>query len=543
MCRAGVGLTMIARDGSGDTETWLVDLPATPRQQWSALAVAAALLLIFAILAPFTAVPLPQIDAFIPSLEAMVFVTDLITSVLLFALFSIYHSRALLVLAGGYLFTALIVIPHALTFPGAFSPTGLLGAGLQSTAWLWIFWHAGFPAAMLAYAWLRSPKRKKFAMHTSGLSAIGWSVVIVVTVVCGLTWLAIAGDEFLPRLFLDRARPSMTGHYTAISMIGICAVATAALWPQRRYVLDQWLMVVGLAWILEMAFTALFINPRFSLGFYAGRSLSLVTSTVVLAVLLAETTRLYARLARSNMMLQRERNNKLMNLEAMAASISHEVKQPLAAIVMRGGAALRFLGRERPDLDEARFALKGIISEGHRASQIFDNLRVLFGKTGRAHEPIDVNEVTREALRTLRSDLMDHDIATRAELASELPLVMGHRGQLQEVIVNLVHNAIEAMDTVKDNPRVLQVTAEQHDGRIILAVEDSGPGIDPQKLESIFDAFVTTKPNGMGLGLAICRMIVEQHGGELSASLAHSRGSVFRIVLPVAAPRVTAAAN
>jgi signal transduction histidine kinase len=473
----------------------------------------------------------------------MVFVTDLITSVLLFALFSIYHSRALLVLAGGYLFTALIVIPHALTFPGAFSPTGLLGAGLQSTAWLWIFWHAGFPAAMLAYAWLRSPKRKKLVVQTPGLPAIGWSVVIVVTVVCGLTWLAIAGDEFLPRLFLDRTRPSLTGHYTAISMIGICAVATAALWPQRRYVLDQWLMVVGLAWILEMAFTALFINPRFSLGFYAGRSLSLVTSTVVLAVLLAETTRLYARLARSNMMLQRERNNKLMNLEAMAASISHEVKQPLAAIVMRGGAALRFLGRERPDLDEARLALKGIINEGRRASQIFDNLRVLFGKTGRAHEPIDVNEVTREALRTLRSDLMDHDITTRAELASELPLVMGHRGQLQEVIVNLVHNAIEAMDTVKDNPRVLQVTTEQHDGKIILAVEDSGPGIDPQKLESIFEAFVTTKPNGMGLGLAICRMIVEQHGGELFASPAHSRGSVFRIVLPAGTGRVTAAAD
>jgi C4-dicarboxylate-specific signal transduction histidine kinase len=154
-----------------------------------------------------------------------------------------------------------------------------------------------------------------------------------------------------------------------------------------------------------------------------------------------------------------------------------------------------------------------------------------------------VNEVTREALRILRSDLMDHDITTRAGLASELPRVMGHRGQLQEVIVNLVHNAIEAMDSVKDNPRVLQVTTEQHDSRIILAVEDSGPGIDPQKLESIFDAFVTTKPNGMGLGLAICRMIVEQHGGELSASLAHSRDSLFRIVLPVAAPRVTAAAN
>jgi C4-dicarboxylate-specific signal transduction histidine kinase len=120
---------------------------------------------------------------------------------------------------------------------------------------------------------------------------------------------------------------------------------------------------------------------------------------------------------------------------------------------------------------------------------------------------------------------------------------MGHRGQLQEVIVNLAHNAIEAMDAVKDDPRVLQVRTEQHDNKVVLAVEDSGPGIDPKTLHSIFDAFVTTKPNGMGLGLAICRKIVEDHGGQLSASPAHSRGSVFRVVLPVATARVKAAAD
>jgi signal transduction histidine kinase len=543
MFRGGRGLAMIERDGSDDTERWLVDLPPTSRQRWMALGVAAVLLLGFAVLAPFAAVQLPQSDAFIPVLEAMVFVTDFITSVLLFALFSIYRSRALLVLASGYLFTALIVIPHALTFPGAFSPTGLLGAGLQSTAWLWIFWHVGFPAAMLAYALLKDRKSDKSDLQASALPAIGWSVAIVVGLVCGLTWLATAGDEFLPRLFLDRMRPSMTGHYTAIFMIVLCAIAPAVLWPRRRSVLDQWLLVVGLAFILEMAFTALFVNPRFSLGFYAGRSFSLVTATVVLAVLLAETTRLYARLARSNMLLQRERNNKLMNLEAMAASFSHEVKQPLTAIVANGGAALRFLGHARPDLDEARSALKSIVDDGHRASQVFDNLRALFGRTGREHKPIDVNEVARAALGTLRSDLMDHDVTSRAELTPELPLVMGHRGQLQEVIVNLAHNAIDAMDAVKDDRRLLQVRTEHHDGNVILAVEDSGPGIDPEKLDSIFDAFITTKPNGMGLGLAICRMIVEHHGGQLFASPAQPRGAVFRVVLPVGTSRVTAAAD
>jgi hypothetical protein len=253
--------TMVGRDGAGDTETWLMDLPGTPRQQWSPLAVAAALLLIFAILTPFTAVPLARIDAFIPALGATVSVTSFITSILLFAVFWIHPSRALLVLASGYLFVALIVIPDALTFPDAFSPTGLLGA-------------------------------------------------------------AIAEEEFLPRLFLDRTRPNIIGRSYTILMPMICAIALAILWSRRRSPLDQWLLVVGLAFALETVFTALG-GARFSLGFYPGRSLALVTSTLVLSILLAETTRLYARLARSNMMLQRERNNKLMNLEAMAASISH----------------------------------------------------------------------------------------------------------------------------------------------------------------------------------------------------------------------------
>lgn len=258
-----------------------------------------------------------------------------------------------------------------------------------------------------------------------------------------------------------------------------------------------------------------------------------MTSTTVLAVLLAETTRLYARLARSNMLLQRERNNKLMNLQAMMASISHEVRQPLGAIGVSGSAALRFLGHKPPNLEEARSNLKTIVSETHRASQVFDSFRDLFGRADRKQEPIDVNGLVLEVLQALRRELKNHDITTRVELAPELPLVMGHGGQLREVIVNLVQNAIDAMDAIKDDRRVLQVTTA-HDGAdaIIVAVEDSGPGIDPKRLDSIFDAFVTTKPHGMGLGLAICRMIIERHEGQLSASPAHPRGTIFRIVLP-----------
>jgi signal transduction histidine kinase len=238
-------------------------------------------------------------------------------------------------------------------------------------------------------------------------------------------------------------------------------------------------------------------------------------------------------LARSLDLLQRERSNKLMNLEAMAASIGHEVRQPLGAIASNAGAALRFLARTPPDLEEVRLALERMVRDSRRASEVFDNIRALFGKTAREQEPIDVNELASGVLQAMREDLADRNITTHVELTSQLPPVMGHRGQLQEVFINLVHNAIEAMDAVKDDRRVLQVRTQNHGADAVLVeVEDSGPGINPKQLGSIFDAFVTTKSHGMGLGLAICRMIVERHAGELSASPAHPHGSIFHVVLP-----------
>ena len=175
-----------------------------------------------------------------------------------------------------------------------------------------------------------------------------------------------------------------------------------------------------------------------------------------------------------------------------------------------------------------------IITNSHRASQVFDNIRTLFGKVDKGHELIDMNEIVLEVLHTLRGELKDRVITVRTELTSQLPLVMGHRGQLHEVLLNLVRNAIEAMDAIKDGRRVLQARTERHDGRdeIVVAIEDSGPGIDPEKLDGIFDAFVSTKPQGMGLGLAICRMIIDRHGGQLSASSGKRRGAVFQFILP-----------
>lgn len=520
---------------SEDHVILLSNRPASLQERRLVFAAAIFLLVASGIAAPLATKPLPRFDAFIPSLEATISVNDLITSILLFAQYSIFPSIAILSLASGYLFTALIVIPHALTFPGAFAPTGLLGAGLQSTGWLYYFWHSGLPASVLAYACLKDLDSPSIVTKDSTVSAIGLTVAIVFSLVCGLTWLAIGGERFLPPLFSDGVHHIQHALYSFMPEILLLAVtALAFLWFRRRSILDYWLMLVLCALISEEIFIAILSTQRFSLGFYVGRVFSIVTSIAVLMLLLTETTRLYARAARSAMALERERENRLMNVEAITASIAHEVRQPLAAIATNGGAALRFIELAPPDVAEVRAALNRMIDNSHRASEVFDSVRALFGKVDAERQPVDLNELAIEVLKSLQGEIKNHGVITRSELTAGLPLVEGHRYQLREVIFNLVLNAVEAMDATTDRDRVLRVITKPH-GRdaIIVAVEDLGSGVDPKRLGKIFDAFVTTKSNGMGLGLAICRAIVERHHGQITAWSNGKGGALFQFVLPI----------
>ena len=252
----------------------------------------------------------------------------------------------------------------------------------------------------------------------------------------------------------------------------------------------------------------------------------------VLAALFTERRESVARLAHANLLLEHERDNKLMNVEAITASIAHEIKQPLAAIVVNGGAALQLLGNAPPDHDEVRAALNDMIADSHRTSEVFEGIRALFRKVDQERQLIDMNEIILRVLQSLHGELKDRGVTTRTELMLGLPLVAGNRNQLQQVVFNLVHNALEAMNTTTDRSRVLRVRTELR-GRdaIAVTVEDSGPGIDPKQLDGIFDAFFTTKAHGMGLGLAICRMIIGRHGGQLTVSSDGKRGALFQFVL------------
>ena len=242
--------------------------------------------------------------------------------------------------------------------------------------------------------------------------------------------------------------------------------------------------------------------------FYATRVISLLVSKVVLIVLLSETVRLHARLSVANRNLQRERENRLTSAEAVVAALAHEVRQPLAGMTTRAGAGKRFLDQTPPDIARAQALFEGIKGDAFRANEVFEGFLDLFRGGNQEHQPVDMNALALEAVQLLRQELDDHNIVAHMMLASELPAIQGNRGQLREVILNLIQNAIEAMATTTRQRVISVVTARHGSDSISISLQDTGPGIDPDKLASIFDPFVTTKAKGTGLGLAICKMII-----------------------------------
>jgi PAS domain S-box-containing protein len=226
--------------------------------------------------------------------------------------------------------------------------------------------------------------------------------------------------------------------------------------------------------------------------------------------------------------------NRQADTAMLAASIAHEINQPLAAIVFNSAAGLRWLDRETPNVERARGTLNSIDLAGKRAVEIIDSIRAISKKEHRAHAPLNLNELIQEVLALAEADLHSHHIAVRTTLNETIPDVMADRVQLQQVMLNLVKNAIEAMSSVVDSSRLLHLKTELDGSQnIVVTVQDFGTGIDPENIERIFNRLFTTKTQGMGMGLAICRSIIEAHNGRLWAEAGTDQGSLFRISLPI----------
>jgi C4-dicarboxylate-specific signal transduction histidine kinase len=225
--------------------------------------------------------------------------------------------------------------------------------------------------------------------------------------------------------------------------------------------------------------------------------------------------------------------NRITTTGQLAASIAHEVNQPLAAVISNAEACLRWLGRATPDLGAARRSVEWIIDDGNRASEVIRRVRALANKADIEKVPLDVNDVVRETIALVQRELISQQASLRTELAPTLPIILADRVQLQQVIINLMMNGIEAMQSVTDRPRELVIQSAQDESQLVVSVTDCGVGISVKDADRLFNPFFTTKSGGMGMGLSICRSIMEAHGGRLWVTANVPHGATFQFTLPV----------
>jgi len=288
-------------------------------------------------------------------------------------------------------------------------------------------------------------------------------------------------------------------------------------------------MVVACLYLVEVPLSIYPDAVRFSAGFYAVRVIGYLASSVVLLVLLYEIITMYRLLGtRAH---RREREARLTTGDAVTASVAHEVRQPLTAMIANADGGLNLLRESTPDVERVRQALQRIVADGHRTADILGSIRAIYKSDFKNRASLDVDRLIRETLALVHGDLQRHGIAAHFEQPGGLPPVSGDEVQIRQVLLNLVTNAIDAM-AARDGPRSLGVKSERCEGDgLVVSVADSGSGVIPQNLDRIFDPLFTTKPEGMGMGLSICRSIIERHGGRLWVASNAPRGAVFQFSL------------
>jgi signal transduction histidine kinase len=521
---------------ASDQQPFLAARPPSRLQRQLAYGVMAFLVAAFCITLPYASLQLPIVTAFVPINATVVIINNLITAALLAAQFWVVRRAWLLVLACGFFFTALMFVPFALTFPGVFTPSGLLGAGIQSTAWIGITTYLGSPLALIVAILVRDAPETTGTVQRSPGRAIVLSFVLVAAIVGGLTWAIIANDKFLPQVFLrwDSLRPYRSVIPQDTTVIALDIIALVLLWRKGQSVLDLWLMVMCCAWLFVMTAGALFAGSRYSLGFYAGRTVHMAATFFILLLFLSETTMLYASLARATLQRRSARHARQIAMDVMAVSLGHEIRQPLTAVLANAETGMLLLGKAEPNLNEVRATLASIDADGRRISDIIGGVRTMFKGSAHHRQPLDLNKVIRDALAALDLELRQQRVIVKTDLDNDLPPVLADSGQLHQMFLNLITNALEAMAAVANRPSVLRLTsgivADTSD--VAVTVEDSGVGIADEDSGRILEPFFSTKVAGTGVGLTICKVVIEAHGGSLQACANEPYGTIFRVILP-----------
>ena len=513
---------------------------------------------------PFARMPLFPVPAFIPIYQSALIINDAVTAVLLFGQFTFVRSRAMLVLSGAYCFTATIAAFHLLTFPGLFSTTGLLGAGPQSTAWLYMFWHGVFPLAVIAYALL---KRSTSEIQSSPKSSVAAAILCVIAAALCLAGafavLATVGQTFLPDIMQgNRYTPVMIGVVSTTWILSFLALAV--LWRRRPHtLLDLWLMVVMCAWIFDIGLSAVFNAGRFDLGFYAGRVYGLMAASFVLLVLLLETGRLYVRFLHASVrhakalrdanedlesayrelkdaQVQLIHTAKMTSLGELVAGIAHEINNPLTYSIAHLTTITSTLGKLP---DEATLTAKGLSylqktcqraadarSGLERVTRIVSQLQRFSRLDEGEFKDADITECVQSALEFMSHKIKGKEIEIRTDFADGNRLYCAP-GILNQAFLNLLSNA---SDAVGDHGTI-RVRTGRDDQFHWIAIADSGSGVPDSIRERIFEPFFTTKDvgKGTGLGLSITYRIVDRHKGTIDLRKSDLGGAEFIIRLPV----------
>ena len=454
-----MGTTPHSLDSSADRSSAFLSTLSADKRHWRMAGAAVCVsFLIFLAIAPFARTALPPVAAFIPVYQTALVTNDLITAVLLMGQYSFLRSRALLVLGAGYLFCAFMAVAHALSFPGLFAPSGVLGAGPQTTAWLYFLWHGGFPLFVLAYVWMKErgaaeSAAKETAQATGAarsgivLAALGALALTVVLVL-----LTTVGHDALPVLM--RGNQDDTGKLlVAFLTWTLSLVALVCMWRKARSVLDLWLMVTLVAWLLDIALAAVLNGARFDLGFYGGRVYGLLASSFVLIVLLLENSRMYADLAHANVR-ERQRNAELelarneANAAAQAksnflAAMSHEIRTPMNGVIgmidVLARSSLKSPQVAMVDLiRDSAFSLLSVIED------ILDFSKIEAGHLGVEDEPMAVSEVVEKVCAMLNRLAEKQGVELTLFTDPEIPPVLrGDALRLRQILINLVNNAIK----------------------------------------------------------------------------------------------------